>query len=59
MTNFEKMVSKLTVEEVANPMSIHFEFCDGCLLEETGCCDYYKLCEDDIKEWLNKEAEEE
>lgn len=56
MTNFEKIMSEMTVEKVADFMTARFDLCKGCPLEASGC-DYHKLCKENIKEWLNKEAE--
>lgn len=56
MTNYEKIMSKMTVEELAEFMAVYFDGCNGCPLEIDGTCDYHKHCEDNLKEWLNKEA---
>lgn len=56
MTNYEKIKSEMTVEEAAKVMAFWFNDCDGCPLEASGC-DYNKLCRENLKEWLEREAE--
>lgn len=60
MTNYEKIMSEMTVEQLAENMAVYFdEDCGSCPLEANGSCGYRKPCENSLKYWLNREAEEE
>lgn len=60
MTNYEKIMSEMTVEELAEYMAVfHDGICGRCPLGWNGICDYREPCENKFKEWLNKEAETE
>lgn len=56
MTNFEKIKSEMTVEELAIKMADYYELCDNCPVFK---CDYNKPCETNIKDWLKSEVDAE
>ena len=57
MTNYEKMMSEMTVEKMAEHLNkVNCYRCKNCPVVK---CEFPKTCYENIKEWLGSEAEEE
>lgn len=55
MTNYEKIMSELTVEKLAMKMDDYCEDCENCPVYR---CDIGKTCKNNIRKWLESEVSE-
>ena len=56
MTNYEKMMSEMTVEKMAELFNkANCYKCKNCPVEK---CEFSKTCYENIKEWLESEVSE-
>lgn len=55
MTNYEKMMSEITVEKMAEHLNkVNCYRCKNCPVVK---CDIGKTCKENIKKWLEREVD--
>lgn len=57
MTNYEKIMSEMTVEKLAEMINDGIISCEYCALKEKELCGWD--CHNGIEEWLKQEAKDE
>lgn len=57
MTNYEKIMSEMTVEKLAEMINDGIISCEYCALREKNVCGWH--CNNGIELWLRQEAEDE
>lgn len=57
MTNYEKIMSEMTIDKMADDIdTLNRLVCETCPVKE---CEFIKSCKEYIREWLESEADTE